>query len=51
MKVLVIGSGGRENAIAYQLKKSPLISELHAIPGNPGIAKIGTCHNGSVEDL
>lgn len=51
MKVLVIGSGGREHAIAYALKKSPLITEIHAIPGNPGISEIGTCHKGSVEDL
>ena len=51
MKVLIIGSGGREHAIAYSLNKSPLVSEIHAIPGNPGISEIGTCHNGSVEDL
>ena len=51
MKVLIIGSGGREHAIAYALNKSSKVSELHAIPGNPGIAKIGTCHRGSVEDL
>lgn len=51
MKVLVIGSGGREHAICYALNKSPKVSEIHAIPGNPGIAKIGTCHKGSVEDL
>jgi len=51
MKVLVIGSGGREHAIAYTLNKSPKVSEIHAIPGNPGIAEIGTCHEGSVEDL
>ena len=51
MKVLVIGSGGREHAIAYALSNSSKVSEIHAIPGNPGIAKIGTCHNGSVEDL
>lgn len=51
MKVLVIGSGGREHAIAYTLKKSPKVNEIHAIPGNPGIAEIGTCHPGSVEDL
>jgi len=51
MKVLVIGSGGREHAIAYALNKSKKVDEIHAIPGNPGIAEIGTCHPGSVEDL
>lgn len=51
MKVLIIGSGGREHAIAYTLSKSPKVDEIHAIPGNPGIAQIGTCHPGSVEDL
>ena len=51
MKVLIIGSGGREHAIAYALNKSDKVSEIHAIPGNPGISKIGTCHKGSVEDL
>lgn len=50
MKVLVIGSGGREHAIAYKLKQSPKVTELYAIPGNPGIAEIGTCVPGSVED-
>ncbi len=51
MKVLVIGSGGREHAIAYSLVKSPKVTELHALPGNPGISKIGKCIKGSVEDL
>lgn len=51
MKVLVIGSGGREHAIAYALSKSPKVNEIHAWPGNPGIAQLGTCHQGSVEDL
>ena len=51
MKVLVIGSGGREHAIAYKLVQSEKVTELHAIPGNPGIAKIGTNHNISVTDL
>lgn len=51
MKVLVIGSGGREHAICYQLSKSSKVTEIHAIPGNPGISKLGTCHDASVEDL
>lgn len=51
MKVLIIGSGGREHAIAFSLSKSKKVTEIHAIPGNPGISKIGTCHSGSVEDL
>ena len=34
MKVLVIGSGGREHAIAYALNKSQKVDEIHAIPGN-----------------
>ena len=51
MKVLIIGSGGREHAIAYKLSQSKKVTEIHAIPGNPGIEKLGTCHNGSVEDL
>lgn len=51
MKVLIIGSGGREHAIAYKLSQSKKVTEIHAIPGNPGIAELGTCHKGNVEDL
>ena len=51
MKVLIIGSGGREHAIAYALHKSNKVTEIHAIPGNPGISQIGTCHSGSVTDF
>ncbi|MFP3542604.1 phosphoribosylamine--glycine ligase [Rhizobium sp. SIMBA_035] len=39
MKVLLIGSGGREHALAWKLAQSPLLTELHAAPGNPGIAE------------
>ena len=51
MKVLVIGSGGREHAIAYTLNKSSKVSELYAIPGNPGMAKIAKCFPLKVDDL
>lgn len=41
MKVLVIGGGGRENALSYSLSISPLLKELYVAPGNAGIRKIG----------
>lgn len=43
MKVLVLGSGGREHALCYAINKSKRLSKLYAIPGNPGIASIATC--------
>lgn len=40
MKVLVIGSGGREHALCWKLRQSPLLEELYCAPGNPGIAQV-----------
>lgn len=40
MKVLIIGRGGREHAIAWKVAQSPLVTKLYAAPGNPGIAEI-----------
>lgn len=41
MKVLVVGSGGREHALAWKLKQSPALSLLICAPGNPGMAELG----------
>ncbi|MFL5944402.1 MAG: phosphoribosylamine--glycine ligase [Gaiellaceae bacterium] len=50
MKVLLVGSGGREHALAWRLTQAPTLTELHAAPGNPGIAALGTCHPVRAED-
>jgi phosphoribosylamine---glycine ligase len=50
VKVLLIGAGGREHALAWKLSQSPRIDELHAAPGNPGIAQLGECHPVRAED-
>jgi phosphoribosylamine---glycine ligase len=44
VRVLIVGAGGREHALAWKIAQSPLLSELHAAPGNPGIGTLGTCH-------
>ena len=43
MKVLLIGSGGREHALAWKIRQSPFLSKLYAAPGNAGIAEIAEC--------
>ncbi|MEI8222913.1 MAG: phosphoribosylamine--glycine ligase [Actinomycetes bacterium] len=57
MRVLLIGSGGREHALAAALNRDPALEELHVAPGNPGISEIALCHpintdeNAAVIDL
>jgi phosphoribosylamine---glycine ligase len=50
VKVLLVGSGGREHALAWKLAQSPGLAELHCAPGNPGIAKVGHCHPVRADD-
>jgi phosphoribosylamine--glycine ligase len=44
MRILVIGSGGREHALIKSFRLSPLVTEIHAIPGNDGMKKEALCH-------
>jgi phosphoribosylamine---glycine ligase len=50
VNVLIVGSGGREHALAWKLSQSPELTSLHAAPGNPGIAELGECHPVRAED-
>jgi phosphoribosylamine---glycine ligase len=51
VKVLLVGSGGREHALAWKLTQAPSLEELHAAPGNPGISRLGAaCHPVRAED-
>jgi phosphoribosylamine--glycine ligase len=51
VKVLVVGSGGREHALAWKIAASAGLEELHAAPGNPGIAAIARCHPIRIDDV
>jgi len=51
VNVLIVGSGGREHALAWKLAQSPSLTELHAAPGNPGIAALGRCHPIRADDV
>ena len=51
MKIIVIGSGGREHAVIKSLKKSPEIEKIYALPGNGGIARDAECVNIAATDI
>jgi phosphoribosylamine--glycine ligase len=50
-KVLIVGQGGREHALAWKLAQSPEIEKLYAAPGNPGIAQMAECLSIKAEDI
>ncbi|WP_269513429.1 phosphoribosylamine--glycine ligase [Brevundimonas subvibrioides] len=43
MDILLVGSGGREHALAWKISQSPLVDTLYCAPGNPGMARVATC--------
>jgi phosphoribosylamine--glycine ligase len=51
VRVLILGTGGREHALAAALAADPSVTALHAAPGNPGIAAIATLHPVDLTDL
>ncbi len=51
MKVLIVGGGGREHAIAYAVSKSPKVDKIYCAPGNAGIAEIAECVDIQVMDF
>ena len=51
MKVLIVGGGGREHALAWAISKSPKLTKLYAAPGNAGIAAVAECLDIGAEDI
>ncbi len=51
MNILLVGSGGREHALAWKIAASPLVKRLVCAPGNPGMAKLGECRPVKVTDV
>ena len=51
MNILIIGNGGREHALAWKLKQSPLCNELFIAPGNAGTANVGINVDLSITDF
>ncbi len=51
MRVLIVGGGGREHALAWKLSKAKRVRKMYAAPGNPGIARIATCVDIRASDI
>ena len=51
MKILILGGGGREHALAWKIAQSPLVDEVFSAPGNPGMDKVGPCFDIDPTDL
>ena len=51
MRILVIGSGGREHALVWKIAQSKLVDKIFCAPGNAGISKIAECINIKAEDI
>jgi phosphoribosylamine--glycine ligase len=50
MNILILGSGGREHALAWKIAASPLCTKLHCVPGNAGIAQVAECASLDIAD-
>ncbi|MGE6698703.1 phosphoribosylamine--glycine ligase [Hyphomonas sp. NPDC076900] len=51
MNILLIGSGGREHALAWKMAQSPLVDVVHCAPGNPGMDAVGPCFDVAADDI
>lgn len=51
MKILVIGGGGREHALAWKIRRSPLVTDVFCAPGNAGIATVARCNSVDLSDV
>ncbi|MBL0932767.1 MAG: phosphoribosylamine--glycine ligase, partial [Alphaproteobacteria bacterium] len=51
MRILVVGSGGREHSLCWAISASPLCDKLFCAPGNPGIAALAECLPVGAEDI
>lgn len=51
MRILIVGSGGREHVLAWKIKQSPLAKEIYCAPGNGGISEIAECVDIKADDI